>query len=148
MKAILTFSVLVVLLAACSKDNFKTQPTVQITSFGPGEVHKGMVFTFFADVTDKEGDVQDSVLLVRKRFTGQNLLSVDTVRYSIANFGVPLKTKIQIEAKFDYGEVVDGTIFQNLESVDRNFAVGIIVRDKAGNKSDYVESNKIVLKKL
>ena len=38
---------------------------------------------------------------------------------------------------------------QNLETfTDRNFSIGLVVIDKAGNRSQYVESETIVLKKL
>ena len=148
MKRFLIICVLATAILACNKDKFKTQPQVEIKSLAPSEVVKGQLFTFTATVRDKEGDVHDSVLLVRKRLTGNILLSVDTIRYSIKDFGFSDNSTIDISALFSYGELRDGTIFENLESQDRNLSIGIIVRDNAGNKSDYVESGQIVLKKL
>jgi hypothetical protein len=148
MKLFIGLLSLVLFFTACNKDKFTTKPQVEIKSLSPGDVYKGQEFEFVATVRDKEGDLQDSVLLVRKRFNGTSLLTADTTRFSIATFSFPDKQQIDISARFAYGELIDGTIFQNLESVDRNFAVGIIVRDKAGNRSDYVESGTIVLHKL
>lgn len=148
MKKIIVFSVLAVGLFACSKDKFKTEPQVEIKSFGPDQVRKGEIFSMRAVVRDKEGDVQDSVLLVRKRWTGTTLLSQDTIRYHIDDFDFPATDEIEIQFLFSYGELKEGYIFTNLENQDRNFSVGIIVRDKAGHRSNYAESDKIVLKKL
>ena len=148
MKRILVFCVLLVAVFACNKDKFKTEPQVEIKSLSPSEVRKGQLFSLRAVVRDKEGDIQDSVFLIRKRFDGPDLLTVDTLRFSINDFGFPDKSEIEINAIFSYGEIRDNYIFENLENQDRDFALGVIVKDKAGHRSEYVESKKIVLKKL
>lgn len=148
MKRIFVSIVLATTLLACSKDKFKTEPQVDIKSFGPSEVHKGELFTLRAEVTDKEGDVQDSVLLVRKRYNGATALPADTLRYSIREFNSPVKSKVEISAVFSYGELRDNYIFENLETKDTDITMGILVTDKAGHRSNYAESGKIVLKKL
>jgi hypothetical protein len=149
MKRILVFCVLATVIFACSKDKFKTEPQVEIKSIDPDVVQKGQFFTLRAIVRDKEGDLQDSVLLVTKRYAGDILLgNPDTLRYSIKEFNSPTKSEIEISAVYSYGELRDGFIFQNLENSDRDFAVGIIVTDNAGHRSPYVESKKILLKKF
>jgi hypothetical protein len=148
MKRIIVFCVLASVLGACNKDKFKTQPQVTINSFNPSEANVGAIVSLNATIRDKEGDLQDSLLVVRKRYSGDNLLTADTIRYSLADYNFPDKSKIELQLLFDYGQIVPGTILINQEQVDRNFAIGIIIRDRAGNKSDYVESAKIVLKKI
>lgn len=150
MKRVLIYCLFVVAIAACSKDKFKTVPQVTIESFGPQEVRKGQIIQLRVTVTDKEGDLQDSIIIVRKRFNGTTLLSTDSsIRSSLAALGVPVKQKIEIQYFLPYGELLANyKEFQNLESVDRNFKMGIIVRDKEGNRSEYVETEAIVLKKL
>jgi hypothetical protein len=148
MKRIFVSIVLAALLLACSKDKFKTEPQVEIKSFGPEEVRKGELFTLRVEVTDKEGDVQDSVLLVRKRYNAGVALPADTLRYTIKDFHAPIKTRIEISAEFSYGELRDNYIFQNPEVKDTEITIGIIVRDRAGNRSNYAESDKILLKKV
>ncbi|HEV7622133.1 MAG TPA: hypothetical protein VGO09_10380 [Flavisolibacter sp.] len=149
MKKIAVFCFLLVTIIACSKNKFKTQPQVQITSFGPSVANVGQTITLKAKVTDKEGDLQDSVLLVKKLYniTTSSLLSSDTIRFSLKNFGSPIQSEIELQCVINYGQLVDGTIYIGQESADRNLSIGIIVFDNAGNKSDYVETNKIVLKK-
>lgn len=148
MKNFFVFCALAVTLIACTKNKFKTQPQIEIKSLSPSQVYKGTIFNFKAIVRDKEGDLKDSVLLVRKRFNGSNLLTVDTIRYSLKKFAFPAKPEIEINAQFSYGELRDGTIFENLENTDTNLAIGIVITDQAGHRSDYAESGKIVLKKL
>lgn len=150
MKRFFAFFLLLVVVAACNKDKFKTVPQVTIDSFGPAEVRKGQIIQLQATVTDQEGDLQDSLIIVRKRFNGTILLSTDSsIRSSLATLGVPVKQKIEINYLLPYGELLAGfKDFQNLESVDRNFVMGIVIKDVAGNRSEYVESQPIVLKKL
>ena len=152
MKRFLIYLILAIPFVSCNKSKFKTQPQVQITSFGPSEVYLGEIFKLKANVTDKEGDATDSVLLVEKLYniTTNFVLKTDTLRFTTTDFGVPNNDQYEFEADFDYGQIVDGTILASSDqtSVDRQFTVGIIVRDKAGHKSNYVESNKITLKKL
>jgi hypothetical protein len=148
MKRVLAFMVLVAFLTACGKDKFKTEPQVEIKSLSPDAVLKGQIFSLNATVRDQEGDLQDSLLLVRKRFNNTTLLSVDTLRFYIGTLPFPEKSEIEVQALFSYGELRDNTIFTNLESADRNLVIGIIARDKAGHRSAYVESSPIVLKKL
>lgn len=148
MKKTILLLVLIVSLVACTKDKFKTEPQVEIKSISPRQAQKGQNITVTATVRDKEGDLQDSVLVVRKRFTGSSLLSVDTLRYYIGRMGFPTKQEIELQVIFSYGELRDGAIYHPLEQVDRGFSVGLIVRDKEGHKSEYVESEQIVLKQL
>src|SRR5689334_1385657 len=105
MKRIFVFLLLIPVLFSCNKNKFKTQPQVQIKSFGPSEVFAGENFTLDANVTDKEGDLQDSVILVRKRFniTTNTLISVDTtLRFTLADFGSPPQSEIELQAVFNY----------------------------------------------
>src|SRR4051812_24108453 len=122
MKRVLIFCVVATVFLGCTKDKFKTEPQVEIKSFGPDEVHKGEFITLRAIARDKEGDLQDSVLLVKKRFAGTQLLTpVDTIRLSIKDFRSPVNSEIEISAVFSYGEIRDGFMFQNLENTDKNF---------------------------
>ncbi|GAC1423341.1 MAG: hypothetical protein NVS9B7_02430 [Flavisolibacter sp.] len=136
-------------LFSCSKNKYNTKPQVKVNSFGPGVVNSGQTISLKATITDKEGDIQDSILLVKKIYniTTSSLVYVDTIRFSVKDFGNPLQSKIELDAIFNYGQIVDGTIYIGQESADRLLGVGIIVYDKGGHKSDYVETNKIVLKK-
>jgi hypothetical protein len=145
------FSVIIAgALTACSKDKFKTVPQVKIESFGPEEVRVGDEIQLRATVTDKEGDLQDSVIVVRKRYSGSDVLTTDSIRVSLRGLSSPVKDKIELFITFLYGRLDPGRVItQDLEyNFDRDFAVGLVVLDNQGNRSEYVESNRIVLKKF
>lgn len=151
MKKVLIFFVFATAFAACSKGKFETVPTVTIDSFGPDEVSTGDFFQLRATVTDKQGDLQDSVIIVRKRFNGTTLLTTDSSkRVSLKSLGSPVKDKIELQITFVYGRLIpEQAITQDLEyNADRNLRVGLYVIDNAGHRSEYVESKPIVLKKF
>ncbi len=147
MKRIAGFLLIVATTVACSKDKFQTVPQVTITSIDPAEVFRGALITLKANVTDKESD-QDSVLVVRKIYKTSIVLT-DTVKYSISTIGAPKKNQYDIQVQFLYGIIKPdiAPIINTDASIDRGLTLGLIVKDKAGNRSDYVESAKIVLKK-
>lgn len=152
MKKLLLFAFAGVLLAACEKGKFETVPQVTVKSFGPEFVAKGGVFELVTEITDKEGDLLDSVTLVRKRFTGNIQVSPrtdDTTRLRVADFGNPVNSTIELRVAFGYGRQIDGTQLYNLqESVERGLVYEITVADKAGNRSTPVETPRITLEKF
>lgn len=150
MKKLLALILVAGVLAACSKDKFKTVPQVDIKSITPDEAFNGAIIELLADVTDQEGDLQDSVIVVRKRFNGDTQLTVDSTRLSLKGLGSPNKQKIELRVTVSYGRLFpEYAIFQDLErTFDREFSIGLVVLDNAGNRSDYVESKKILLKKF
>ncbi len=150
MKFRIAFIIPVLLLfvfVACKKDKFTTAPQVKIKSITPNVVVKGNFITLTASFTDEEGDIQDSVMIVFKRYSGTTTLTNDTIRISVSKFSIPNTRSGEIIVLAKYGELSAGALFLNTESVDREVSFGIILRDKAGHKSNYAESKKIILKK-
>ncbi len=142
------FSILLLtVFAGCKKDKFTTAPQVKIKSISPDVVSKGNFITVTASFTDDQGDIQDSVFVVFKRYNGTATLSTDTIRITLGKLGVPNTRSGEIELLAKYGELAAGALFLNTESADREVSFGIILKDKAGNKSNYAESKKITLKK-
>ena len=150
MKQLFLAGILAFVLTACGKDKFKTEPQVEIKSIAPDVVLNDGFFTFKAIIRDDEGDLQDTVYLVEKYFAlnGTVPVRVDTNRISLKNIGFPTNQEIDFQVTYSYGEQRD--IYQNinLQNQDRHFLIGMIVKDKAGHKSEYLESDRIVLKKL
>ena len=150
MRTIFSLLFFVLLFAACSKDKYETKPTVKIESFGPDVVEFGDVIRLVATVTDNEGDLQDSVIFVRNRYEGSVRINSDSNFVSnLQKLGVPDRRKIELEFLLPYGQMQGNlTQIQNTErGRDREFAISVIVYDKAGNKSEPVETRKILLKK-
>ena len=150
MKKIFIASIICTALAACSKDKFDTVPTVRIDSITPTEVRNGGFIQVLATVTDKEGDLQDSVIVVRKTYNGDTVVETDsTAKVSLRGLGSPVKDKIELRVVISYGQLQpEFAIYQHLESdFDRDYTVGLVVKDNAGHRSEYAESKRIVLKK-
>ena len=137
-----------IFIAACNKDKYTTAPQVKAKTIKPGTVIKGQIITFTSSFTDDEGDVQDSVIVVFKRFNGAAIFSVDTFRLKLNPGNIPQARQGDIIVKFSYGENPPGFIPLNLQTVDREAAFGLIISDNAGHRSNYAESDKILLKKL
>ena len=153
MKRLSLIAFIVLGLFACDKDKFETVPQISIKSFGPDVVMKGQLFELVAEITDKEGDIQDSVLLVRKRFTNPTTQVPprrdDTTFISLKDFSIPNKSKVELRITFAYGESFPGTFLYNIqEGVDRGVKYEIMISDKAKNKSSLVETKMITLKKV
>jgi hypothetical protein len=148
MKAICIATFVALLFAACSKGSLEDVPQVKIESFGPREVVKGQLFRMVASITDKQGDIRDSSLrIVRKLYRG-TIVTTDTIRQPMNVFANPSLRRFEVMVTFNYGEQEDNTIFQNYDGVERNISLGLIVVDDAGNRSPYVESERILLKRL
>lgn len=148
-----TASILVTLLAitilyGCSKDKFTTIPQVKIRDISPGEVFQGNIVRLRGSFTDQEGDL-DSVLVVYKWYNDVLVTRKDTFRYSTENLGVPSKLREgDLFVELAYGQV-DGYITLGGTPVakDTTVTIGLVLKDKALNRSDYAESDRIRFKK-
>ena len=149
MKKIAVLLFAVTALFACNKDKFKTQPQVEIKSFGPEVVPNKGTFSLRAIVRDKEGDLKDTITFYRKYFNGATMVKQDSfLKYNLDNFGFPQHDEIEVQLLFSYGEDRSPTyLLQNTEPADRDLVIGVVVKDQAGNRSEYVETNRITLKK-
>jgi hypothetical protein len=142
----LTLLTTIVVFAACKKEKFKSEPQLKFKSVSPSAAIKSNIINFIASFTDDEGDIQDSVIVVYKRFS--TIPTIDTVRLKMDPGKIPVARQGDLNIKFGYGELINGTFFLNLEAVDTQVSFGLIIRDKAGQRSNYIESDRITLKKL
>lgn len=152
MKMKLTAAFLVialVVLASCGKDKFTTEPQLKYKSISPTTAIKSNIINYNVSFTDDEGDIQDSVFLAFKRYNSSGgILTIDTFRLKMDPDAIPQARQGDINIKFAYGEFLNGTFFLNLETADREVSFGLIIKDKGGHRSNYVESEKVLLKKL
>ena len=148
MKVFLSLAVLVLIFAACKKDKFTTEPQIKFKSISPSVAVKGNIISFTSSFTDEEGDIQDSIIYVFKRFAA--IPTIDTFKLKLNPDKIPVGRQGDILIRFSYGEFPadNSATFINLESADIQVSFGLIIRDRAGHRSNYVESDKITLKKL
>jgi hypothetical protein len=135
-----------ILLAACTKNKFTTDPQVTVKSVSPGEVNFGDILTIDAKFTDKEGDI-DSALIVYKWYASDIVTMSDTLRYNFAGLKLPAKTtQGEMTIRFEYGSNNTGYLPFAPVSKDTTGTFGLILIDKGSHRSNYSESGKVRLK--
>lgn len=149
MKRSVYFIFLLTILFACSKDKFTSEPKVEIRSIQPATVYNGNVIRLLGSYTDEEGDI-DSVYIVYKWFNSSTATRIDTLmRFPTGRLGIPAQLrKSDIAVEFEYN-TYNQTNMLTLPGVTRDTTAsfGLILIDKTRKRSNYVESNKIRLKK-
>lgn len=136
-------------LVACKKDKFTTKPQVKVKSISPGTVNQGNIVSMQSSFTDEEGDI-DSVYVVLKWWDGNTVTKLfDTLDYSFDELSVPAKTRDgDVFVKFIYGVSQPPYVTMPLSPVsskDTSCSIGLVLIDKAKNRSEYAESDKIRL---
>lgn len=157
--SLLLIVVIAAVITACNKDKFKTEPQVELKSISPTAIFRSDVFTIKAEYTDEEGDL-DSVLIVYKWYNGNtavrppnNTNPNDTIRLSFASLSLPAKTReaeMQIQYEYQTSNLLSQGIlsFTNVPTIrDTTASFGLILKDKAGHRSNYSESEKVRLQK-
>ncbi len=139
--AIFVFS-LAILFIACGKDKFETKPRLEIKDYNTKELVAGQDLVIRLNYFDKEGDLNEApVIGIIKRTNilplGPNQDKVDTFRTTLPQF--PAKDNGEIRFQLSYNFLKESTV-ENDTLVFR-FAV----TDLAGNKSDTITSDQVVI---
>lgn len=131
-----------ILMIACGKDKFDTKPRLEIKDYSSKEIRQGDQLRIRLNYYDKEGDLNGSpVLGVLRRLnlvplpTGQD--KADTFRYNLPEFPEKDQGEISFQLPFDF---LKESLTEN-DTIRFRFAV----EDLAGNKSDTIESDQIVV---
>ncbi|GAB4092196.1 hypothetical protein [Flaviaesturariibacter terrae] len=141
------------LATGCSKDKFQTKPQLKLLDTSDRNVPYNGMLRIRLEYTDKEGDVDDTLFIRRIR---TNVRTTPTVRDS-------LKIKVPEFPNKDKGELTLDLTYQNylisaaspLNVPNTNPAVKesdsliykIVLKDKAGNKSDTLVIDGIVVER-
>ena len=152
MKNLLLFFSLAALVLSCDKDNFETKPTLEViemsSDYIPGPPNPGDLRVRL-EFTDKEGDVTDSIILLRERMNLKNTVKSNHIKYSIPTH--PTITKAEIEVYLEYYNgltfgfpaiTIPGTNPTQYEP--DTMQLKFVVRDAQGNKSDTATAHVIV----
>lgn len=133
---------------ACNKDKFQTKPTIRIKSINTEIVPQNGTLVIALECTDKEGDVEDSLILIKRRLNRRVVATVrDTLRFKIPTF--PANSRTEIQAVLDYQNILSAlnppTIpgSNPLQRELDTLVLRIAVRDKAGNTSDTIQSQQV-----
>jgi hypothetical protein len=137
-----------VLIASCSKDKYTTKPQLEFKSVNGEDFPSQSTLNFKFNVTDKEGDIQDT-LWVQKI----SLLSICSSASWIGAYQVPdftSKKNLKVEMDINYCYKCGNSsypIIDGCEQRDDSCYFKFWLKDKAGNVSDTVTSPAIVLLK-
>lgn len=148
MKLILSVTTIcLVFFLACNKDKFTTAPQITIKSIAPKTVSSGDIISLKGKYTDAEGDI-DTVFIVYKWYNGATIVRNDTFKYPFSTLNVPDKTReADINVILEYNTNNTGLAFLPGVPRDTTATLGLMLKDKAANKSNYAESDPIRLKK-
>ena len=136
------FISMLILLIACGKDKFETKPKLEVKGYSSREIFPGDMMTIRLNYYDKEGDLSGApVVGILRRLNlfplapGQD--KVDTFSTVLPEFPKKDNGEITFQLPFDF---LKESVVENDTLVFR-FAV----TDLAGNKSDTITTDQIVI---
>ena len=142
MKTTITVAVIIaVTILACGKDRFQTVPQLKLKSRSTDVVPANGTLRLNIEYTDKEGDVSDSLLIVRQRLNLRGPVNLPASPYKIPEFPKTDKGEFEVTLAYQFGLVFGLSPIRIVGSnpvkneID-TLRLKIVARDKAGNKSD------------
>ncbi len=135
------------LMFSCGKDKFNTKPTLKFKSVNSKVINRNDDLKMELNVTDLEGDLTDSIFVFRRvkncTFSNRN------EKYAFPVY--PTKTNLDIDVLVAYTYNTSQMPYPALlapQCSNRNDTAifRFVVKDKAGNVSDTVNSETIVIK--
>lgn len=137
-------AVAIVVLMACGKDSFQTNPQIKVKSLNNSVVPVGSSLLVTLTFTDKEGDISEGKLVyIPKRLNRRPLSSIippyDSVVNPLPKF--PDKSQGEIQVSLPYS-------FLHKSDIENDtINIRFVALDRAGHKSDTVTSDRIVILK-
>jgi len=142
MKTIITVAVIIALtILACGKDRFQTVPQLKLKSRNADVVPANGTLRLNIEYTDKEGDVSDSLLIVRQRLNIRGPVTLAVSPYKIPEFPKTDKGEFEVSLTYQFGLIfglspIRITGSNPVRNEIDTLRLKIVARDKAGNKSD------------
>lgn len=142
MKVLLSTAILsVVLLLACGKDKFQTKPLIEVKDYNSKVIPRNGTLVIRLNYFDKEGDLGDGDMYVyRQRL---NVIPPNQDRGDILTYVIPsFNNRDQGELRLQFNEV---DFLSESTNVNDTMVFKIAVKDRAGNASDTITTDKIVV---
>ncbi|MEP6514530.1 MAG: hypothetical protein ABJA79_11715 [Parafilimonas sp.] len=143
-KFLISICVLLI-LSACTKDQFTTKPQLTFKSVSTNVLPIDQSIIFSIDYTDKEGDIQDSLVVIKKTFNC--IMDSFTVFYPMPT-DIPTQSNSQgeIQVRYSHGINLQYPDIGDPQCPDNDTCVfKFVLSDKAGNISDTAYSPQIVI---
>ncbi|HEU0112302.1 MAG TPA: hypothetical protein VFQ73_15615 [Flavisolibacter sp.] len=150
MKRIFLFLLAGIVLIACNKDKFQTKPQIKIKSQNTETVNFNGTLRIVLEFTDKEGDVSDTIVIVRERVNSRSPITPPIIMEKLPTFPNTDKGEIQIDFPYNVDQwgsartsltagipaiCIPGTGTPCLKEQD-TLNLKFVLQDKAGNESD------------
>nr|WP_294905642.1 hypothetical protein [uncultured Lacibacter sp.] len=155
MKAKLLFLfVTAAVLAGCKKSKYTTEPQVEIKSVKTGDIiiagNQGKILEFDLTVTDKEGDLQDTIYIDKLDAATPPCSSPNELlglEYKIPDHPSEANQKITIKVRFASITALNYATLpgNNCPGSPHISRFSFVVKDKDGNRSEKVTSDAITL---
>lgn len=121
----------------CGKDRFQTIPQLKLKSRNTDIVPLNGDLRLNIEYTDKEGDVKDSLLIVRQRLNVRGRVQLPASPYGIPDFPNTDKGEFEVTLAYQFGLVFGLSPIGNPPNREIDtLRLKIVARDAAGNKSD------------
>lgn len=128
-------------LLACSKNTYNTKPTIKISSVNTRVVAVGGTLTFDLKVTDKEGDVTDTLFVKKIRINKRVRATLrDSFALKIPDAPNSSDGTVRVDLTYQNYLISASSPIEN-DTLLFKFAL----KDKAKNISDTVTSDPIVI---
>jgi hypothetical protein len=141
--AIILFTII-----ACGKDKFLTVPQLSFKSRNTDVVPVNGSLRVVLEYTDKEGDVSDSIFIVRQRLNVRGPVQLAASPYNIPDFPKTQKGEFEITLEYQFSLVfglsplrVPGS--NPVRNEVDTLRLKIVAKDKEGNKSDTLVINDV-----
>ena len=137
--ALISFCVLV----GCSKDKYTAKPQLKYKSVNTKVLNRNETLTFVLEVTDAEGDIQDSIWVQE---VPRNCSGGFTSKYKMPDFTAVKNLKGEINICYSYGVNLGcPTITPTCQNQNDSATFKFWIQDKAKNISDTISSEEVVL---
>ena len=129
-------------MITCGKDKFETKPQLEYLSRNTDIVDVNQTLRLNIEFRDKEGDVSDTLFIVRQRLNRKGPVQLPASFYLIPDF--PKTDKGEFEITLDYSNdlttaltaiPIPGSGTPAKKEID-TLRIKILARDLGGNKSD------------
>jgi hypothetical protein len=150
MKKNLVLGIVLLALISCNKDKFQTKPQIEIKSYNTDHIDFNQDLIVRMKITDKEGDVTDSLFVIRQRLNARGPVTLAASKYSIPDYPSKNLTEFQLTLPYATGLTFNLQALRIPGSVPSSnepdtMSIKFVVRDKEGNKSDTVALDKNII---
>jgi hypothetical protein len=145
MKKLVIIATIFIAFLSCNKDKFQTKPQISIKSYNTKALPPSQELVIKLNYTDKEGDLANGRLMyIPKRLNRRPIPNGGTIIDSVPNAlapDFPDTDKGELELRLDHA------VLKTIADENDTLLFRFVLVDRAGNKSDTVTSDNIVILK-